>query len=210
MKVLAVCTGQSAKSNSKSGVTGYFKSPQPGPVAVTTSGLAGDFIGDFANHGGVDQAVYIFGEPDRMWWQDRLGHDCMPGFFGENLLISDIRSAALAIGDILKIGDTMLQVTSPRIPCVTYANVMKSKSALKDFYDAGRPGAYARVLVAGTLNKNEQVDLIPYQGERITIAENMTAYRANFPNLSFFERALTAPAHYKLHIEARARLGLKG
>ena len=210
MKVLAICVGQSVASDAKSGVTGYFKKPQSGAVEVTADGLVGDFIGDLDHHGGVDQAVYIFGDADRVWWQDKLRRDCPAGFFGENLLISDVQSADLCLGDIFQIGDVMLQITSPRIPCVTYASVIKDKSAMKDFYAAGRPGAYARVLTAGRIAADDEVALIPYVGERITIAENMAAYRANFPDTAFFDRALTVPAHYKTHNEARARLGLKG
>jgi len=209
-KLRAVCTGQAEASNAKSGVTGYFKTPQTCAVDVTTKGISGDFIGDLDHHGGVDQAVYVFGEDDRLWWEYKLGYPCPAGFFGENLLISDLSSADLCLGDIFQIGRVMLQVTSPRIPCATYAAVMKTKTALKDFYAAGRPGAYARVLQAGQITRNDDVTLIPYVGERITIPENMAAYRANFPDDAFFERALTVPAHYKLHIEARARLGLKG
>jgi len=210
MKILAICVGQPAPFAAKSGVTGYFKQPQDGPVAVTADGVAGDFIGDLDHHGGVDQAVYLFGENDRLWWQDKLARECPVGFFGENLLIDGLSSADLCIGDIIQVGQVMLQVTSPRIPCATYAAVIKDKSALKDFYAADRPGAYARVLQDGDITAGDTATLIPYQGERISIVENMAAYCTNFPDLSFFERALTVPAHFKLHIEAKARLGLGG
>ena len=209
-KVLAVCTGKAAPSDAKSGVTGYFKTSQSGPVPVTEDGMFGDFIGDLDHHGGVDQAVYIFGDDDRIWWEQKLGYTCPAGFFGENLLIGNLSCVDLCLGDILQCGNTMLQITSPRIPCATYASVMKTKTALKDFYAAGRPGAYARVLQTGQIAQDDDVTYIPFVGERITVPENMAAYHANFPDDHFFERALTVPAHFKLHIEARARLGLKG
>ena len=208
MKILAVCIGQSEPSEAKSGITGYFKKPVAQPVAVTRMGVSGDFIADLDNHGGVEQAVYIFGDLDRQDWSVRLDRPCPPGFFGENLLIGDLRSADLCLGDILVIGDVQIQITSPRIPCATYASVIKMKSALKDFYDAEMPGAYARVLAEGQLDAGADVQLIPWQGERISVIENMAAYRRNFPDPTFLERALTVPAHQELHVEAKKRLAL--
>jgi hypothetical protein len=51
------------------------------------------------------------------------------------------------------------------------------------------------------------VQLHPFAGDRITIIENMRAYRGNFRDTAFLERALTVPAHYKLHALAKQRLG---
>lgn len=107
---------------------------------------------------------------------------------------------------MLTIGDVMLQITSPRIPCATYASVTGGKAALKDFYAAERPGAYARVLQTGDLCAGQPVTLTPYDGDRISIIDNMRAYRTNFADPAFLTRALGVPAHYKLHAEARARL----
>ncbi len=208
MKILAVCTGRAQPSDAKSGRTGYFKIPQSGQVEITESGLASDFIGDLEHHGGVDQAVYLFGETDRTDWENRLNRSCPPGFFGENLLISDLKSTDLCLGDILTVGTTQLQITSPRIPCATYASVIGEKTALKDFYDAQMPGAYARVLTGGHVKAGDPVAIVPWAGTRISVVENMAAYHRNFPDLSFLERALTVPAHYKLHIEAKKRLSL--
>lgn len=208
MRVLAVCTGRPTPSKAKSGETGYFKAPQDGPVKFGSGGLDGDFIGDLEHHGGVDQAVYIFGDLDRVAWSERLNRPCPAGFFGENLLISDLQSADLCLGDILVIDETQIQITSPRIPCATYASVIGEKTALKDFYQAQMPGAYARVLTEGSVSSGDQVTYNPWSGTRISVVENMAAYRNNFPDPKFLERALTVPAHYKLHLEARKRLSL--
>ena len=56
---------------------------------------------DTKNHGGPDQAVYVYGGADYAWWSAELEQELAPGTFGENLTISDLESAPLAIGDRL-------------------------------------------------------------------------------------------------------------
>lgn len=206
MKLLNVMIGKPEQTPAKAGMTGHFKKPADGPIHVGSSGLEGDTICDLENHGGVDQAVYIFGEPDRLWWSQELGHDLRPGYFGENLLISDIESAILACGDIFQIGDVTLEITSPRIPCAIYAAHVGSGKAIKQFYAAERPGAYARVLQTGDVIADMDVKYEAYIGDRLTIAENMRAYLQKYTDTDFLRRALQVPAHYKLRALANERL----
>ncbi|MEL6837692.1 MAG: MOSC domain-containing protein [Pseudomonadota bacterium] len=207
MEILSIQIGKPEKTPAKTGLTGHFKKPVEGPVAVGLMGLAGDAICDLDNHGGVDQAVYMFGQPDLDWWAKELNRDIPPGFFGENLVISDLVTASLAIGDILTLGDVVLQITSPRIPCATYAAHIGDGRAIKQFYAAERPGAYARVLKEGHVSKGMPVTLQPYDGDRITVVENMRAYRMKFKDEAFLRRTLHVPAHHKLHALAKERLG---
>ncbi len=110
--MLAACIGTAQPIAAKSGTTGNFKVPQAGSVTVGLNRLAGDTIVDHTHHGGPEQAAYIFGETDRVWWADHLDHALPAGFFGENLLIDGLASADLALGDTLVIGDVTLQITS--------------------------------------------------------------------------------------------------
>ena len=208
MEILSIQTGKAEKTSAKAGLTGHFKKPIAGKAFVGTSGLLGDTICDLENHGGVDQAVYLFGEPDLLWWGAELDRDIQSGFFGENLVISDLETSKLVIGDILRMGDVILQITSPRTPCATYAAHIGNGRAIKQIYAAERPGAYARVLKEGHVTKGVPVVVNPYEGEQITIVENMRAYLERFDDPEFLERALAVPAHYKLHALAQERLGL--
>ena len=124
-----------------SGQTGIYKLPVAGPVQVTADGLADDAIVDTRNHGGPDQAVYVYGGADYAWWAAELGRELAPGTFGENLTISDLESAPLAIGDRLHIGGVILEVTAPRIPCWKLAQRMGDPGFVKRFRAAERPGA---------------------------------------------------------------------
>ncbi len=127
MRLLSVNVGgaEPIENAGKSGETGIYKRPANGPVEVTKAGVAGDNICDTENHGGADQAVYVFGAPDYGWWSEELGYGLSPGTFGENLTISGLKSAELLIGDRLEVDAVVLEVTAPRIPCATLAARMK-------------------------------------------------------------------------------------
>ena len=138
---------------------------------MTKLGLPGDAIVDTENHGGVDQALYLYTTPDYEWWSAELGRELKPGTFGENLTVSEIESAKLSIGDRLHIGEVILEVTSPRIPCVTLAARMEDPTFVKRFRHAERPGLYCRVIQEGTIQAGETVIYEPYTQPTILAIE---------------------------------------
>ena len=178
MQLLSVNVGQvqPIRHGKPSGKAGIFKLPQTEPVNITPLGLEGDAIVDTENHGGLDQAVYIFTLPDYEWWSNHIGRPLPPGIFGENLTISDLASATLCIGDRLQVGHVLLEVTSPRVPCVTIAARMEDPQFVKKFRHAEKPGVYCRVIETGAVIVNDPVTLIPYQGIRVTALEFFRAF----------------------------------
>lgn len=151
--------------------SGIVKLPALGPVQVGALGLAGDAIIHKNVHGGLEQAVYIYGQPDYDFWAAELGRPLEPGLFGENLTLSDFESATALVGDRLQIGDVLLEITSPRIPCNTFATRMGDPKFVKTFLRAGRPGAYARVLAEGTLTAGQSVAYSRFAGEPVTLRD---------------------------------------
>ncbi len=183
----------------KGGKTGIFKRPVWGPLEVLSGGLAGDTISDTENHGGPDQAVYLFGSPDYEWWSETLGRELPPGTFGENLTVSGLESAAVCVGDRLEIGSAVLEVTAPRIPCLTLAVRMEDPAFLKRFRRAERPGVYCRVVREGEVRAGDPVDYAPYAGERVPVLEVFRAFFDGNPGEDVLRRQLSVP------IAARAR-----
>lgn len=206
MNLLAVCTGKATAIAGKSGMTGHFKTPQTGSVGIDIYGLDGDTIVDTDNHGGREQAVYIFTEADRIWWENELGHPTPAGYFGENLLIGGLSSADLALGDIIDVGDVTLQITAPRIPCVTFNNRIGDPQGIRKFLNSGRPGAYARVRKQGQVAASDPVTLTPWNGTRITISEQLDRYANSTMDNAYLRRILTVPAHEELHQLAKDRI----
>ena len=183
-----------------SGRTGIFKMPVDGPVALTTLGLKGDVIIDTENHGGPDQAIYLFTLPDYRWWSAHIGRDLAPGTFGENLTLSGLDSAALAVGDRLRIGPTLLEVTCPRIPCVTLAARMGDPAFVKTFRRAERPGVYCRVIETGELRPGAPAELVPYQGTQVSMLEFFRMYYQKRPSLARLRRLLDTPIPLKARV----------
>lgn len=166
----------------KVGVTGIDKRPVDGTVQVRDpgpkptglgSGVVGDHIGDRANHGGSDQALYSFAREDLDEWERRLGRPLANGFFGENLTTRGLDVNGALEGERWQIGRTVvLEVTYPRIPCVTFRGWMDEKGWLKTFTEVARPGAYLRVVVPGSIRGGDELLVVhrPDHGRTITEA----------------------------------------
>ncbi len=192
---------QNGKVLEKSGI---YKLPVDGPARVTINGFVGDIICDLENHGGVDQAVYVYGGADYDWWSQMLGATLVPGTFGENLTISMLESGPASIGDRLHIGEVILEVTAPRIPCATLAARMNDPFFVKKFRDAERPGFYCRVIQEGFLRTGIPVTHEPYQGERITILEMFRDWYKPDRSEAAIRRYLNAPVAIRARIRYEA------
>ena len=208
MQLLSVNIGLAEAFKIKSGQSGINKRPVSGPVFIGPLGVAGDAIVDLVNHGGRDQAVYLFTRPDLDWWSQAVGRDLPAGTFGENLLLSSGESAAMRAGDRLMIGQVVLEVTSPRIPCQTLNVRMNDKGFGKRWLAANRSGFYARVLQTGTVEAGDMVTLARFIGAAVTMGEILAGYPFARPGADFVARALAAPIHTKLRADLRAKSGL--
>lgn len=186
--------------------TGIFKIPSPAPVQVTARGLAGDAICDRRHHGGKDQAVYLYGEPDYAWWSALLGQPVAPGTFGENLTLTGLESAACSIGDRFQIGDVLLEVTAPRIPCATLARRMGDPEFVGKFRDAERPGLYCRVLQEGAVQAGDPVAFVPCSSETVGVLEIFRDFYAPDKSEAAIQRILAAPIAHRLRFRKQRQL----
>ncbi|WP_328784334.1 MOSC domain-containing protein [Streptomyces canus] len=171
--------------------TGIDKRSVLSAVAVTRNGLHDDEQADLLHHGGHDQAVYAYAAEDHDWWAAQLGCLRHDGAFGENLTTVGFDVNAAVIGECWRIGDTLLQVTSPRIPCRMFAGWMGEDHWMKRFAHAARPGAYLRVVEEGSISANDGIHLVDRPAESLTLAEAINAYYGDWELLP---RLLAAPA----------------
>lgn len=204
-KLLSINLGTARHIAGYTPLTGIVK--EPGASAeIERLGLVDDAICDRKHHGGADQAVYVYFTDDYQFWADALGQRIEPGRFGENLTISGIEGRAVAVGDRFSIGPVLLEVTSHRTPCMTFAARMGDKGFVRRFHRAGRPGAYCRVLAPGRVEAGMAVVVAPYDGERITVSELIALDGVRELDPGFLRRALTAPIHYKMRAEYEDKL----
>jgi MOSC domain-containing protein YiiM len=179
--------------------TGIYKTTVQNSVYIGTLGLQNDSVCDTQNHGGPDQAVYVYGTADYAWWSAQLGRELVPGTFGENLTVSDLESGVFVIGDRLQIGAVLLEVTAPRIPCSVFATRMGEHNWINRFRDAGRPGLYCRVMIPGRLQAGDAVSITRYDRPTVTIPELFGLYYEKTIDVETLRRLLAAP------IDIRAR-----
>ncbi|MBW1596980.1 MOSC domain-containing protein [Streptomyces sp. JJ38] len=198
MRVLSVNLGSLLTSDHTSapgGLTGIGKVPVPGPVRVAApgprgtggSGLAGDAIGDLRHHGGDDQAVYAFAREDLDAWGRELGRELPSGAFGENLTTSGYDLNEALVGERWRIGDgALLEVSSVRVPCRTFAGHLDERGWVRRFTQAGRPGPYLRVIEEGEVRAGDTLDVVHRPDHKVTVSfmfRAMTTEQALLPEL---------------------------
>jgi MOSC domain-containing protein YiiM len=203
-------TRPGTRANRKPVRTGIDKRPVDRPVHVGRLGLAGDTICDTRNHGGPDQAVYAYASEDTEWWQRELAGELSlelgPGSLGENLTLRGVEVTNSVIGERWRIGGAVLQVAVPRLPCSTFASYWNVDRLVKRFTEAGRNGAYLRVLTEGELAAGDEVSVLDRPGHGLTLLETL---RALTGDRSLAAKLLTAPElPADVHGLARRWLGI--
>jgi MOSC domain-containing protein YiiM len=196
--VLAVCrVHQLLPDTGSVGVTAIDKRPVEGPVKVHKLGVHGDVQANRAHHGGEDQALYAYSQADADYWAAELLRDFPPGSFGENLRVAGIDATRSVIGERWKIGlDVEVEVTSPRTPCATFQRRMGEPAFVKRFTEAGRVGAYLRVVRTGTIRAGDHIHRLYVPKHGITVGQWFSA-----PDLESMEALRDAEADGEIRLQ---------
>lgn len=171
-------------------LTGIFKKPVAGPVAVRGVNLEGDDQADRDNHGGPDRAVYAYATEDLAWWETELGRVVSPGTMGENLTTSQIDVTNASIGERWRVGSVVFEVAAPRVPCFKLGIRMGDPRFPLRFARAGRPGAYLRIVQVGEVAAGDSIEVIHRPDHEVTVG---LVARAFHDDHSLAPRLLDAP-----------------
>lgn len=166
----------------------------PGPMhGGLGSGLVGDTIGNQKLHGGDDQAVYAYAREDLDAWETQLQSTLTNGMFGENLTTSGIDVTGARIGERWRVGSdgVLLEVSAPRTPCRTFAAFLHLNQWIKTFTQAGKPGAYLRVISPGTVRAGDAITIDHRPDHDVTIG---LVFRARMAEPELLPRLLMADA----------------
>ncbi|MET7713463.1 MOSC domain-containing protein [Streptomyces sp. NPDC005407] len=201
MKLLTVNVGRPKTveyTDAPGGATGIDKGPadgavrvmDPGPKGEGASGLAGDAVCDLRHHGGTDQAVYAFAREDLDFWERELGRPLTNGAFGENLTTSGLDVSGARIGERWRIGgELVLEVTSGRVPCRTFASWLGEKGWVKRFTQQGAPGAYLRVIEPGEIRAGDAIEIVHRPDHEVTVD---LSFRADTTERTLLPQVLAA------------------
>jgi len=157
--------------------TGIFKQPVSGRVDIKQFNIVGDQQVDLKNHGGEHKAVYGFASDHYPFWRDKLALDELTyGRFGENLTIDGLDEKRLCIGDQIQVGQTLLEITQPRVPCFKLGMAFELDAMPRLFVEHAATGIYFRVIEPGSVAAGDTVTCITAHPEKITVQALFRAY----------------------------------
>jgi len=135
--------------------TSIVRAAADGPVHFCPGGPEGN---ETAVH---TEEVFAFFAEHYDHWATRLGVDRAAWgacHWGENLMLSGLPDEqALHVGDRLRVGEALLEVTSPRIPCFKLSwRLGQPESFQRALIESGRMGCYLRVITPGRIGAGDE------------------------------------------------------
>ena len=194
MKVVSLNVGvpRTVRYMDRDITTGIFKSPVRGPLLLRRLNLDGDHQADLENHGGRNKAVYAYPSEHYEFWRREFPDMELPwSMFGENLTTEGLREEDACIGDHFRIGEAVVKVTQPRIPCYKLGIRFGRPDIVKRFLASRRSGIYFAVVEEGLVNTGDAIERVGESEHRISIADVNRAYVNARDNLPLTRRIVT-------------------
>ncbi len=142
---------------------GVPKLPVPA-AAIGPLGLDGDSHAHPQIHGGPERAVLII-TLEGIQELIEHGYPLSPGALGENLTIRGIDRREFRVGQQVRAGSALLEITHPRGPCAAldvYGDALRSEIKAKEPASPawGLSGFYARVLAPGIVRPDDIIEIV--------------------------------------------------
>ena len=164
MALADLLVGQVAPLGDRGLLSGIDKYPVDRRLWLSREGLEGDAQVDLKIHGGVEKAVHHYPrEHDDAWRGELGGLDMLsrPGAFGENFSTRGLDESTVAIGDVFRVGDAIVEVSQGRQPC----HKLNARFGVADMalrvQKTGRTGWYYRVRQEGFVARGDSLDRPP-------------------------------------------------
>jgi MOSC domain-containing protein YiiM len=152
--------------------SGIAKHAVASRVRLGREGLTADEHGDPQHHGGPDKALHHYPFEHYAYWRETIDAPqllAQPGAFGENLSASGLTEAHVAIGDVFRMGEALVEVSQGRQPCFR----LNLRFAVPDMayrvQTCGRTGWYYRVIEEGFVAAGDDLVLIDRPSPEWTI-----------------------------------------
>jgi MOSC domain-containing protein YiiM len=209
VEVISINVGRPATltSGERSVLTSIVKSPVSGRVHAGRFNIQGDQQADLRVHGGIHKAVYAYPSEHYGYWRELLREESMPwGMFGENLTTAGVVESDIHIGDRLRIGNAVFEITQPRMPCFKLALRFRRAEMVKLFWASGRSGFYLSVVEEGDLEAGNAVERVQTGRHAISVAEIVRLYRDSDTPRERLKLALETPLAGSWKTKLRERL----
>ena len=211
MKIISVNVGlpREVVWHGTSVSTGIFKDPVDGAVMIRRLNLDGDRQADLTVHGGAEKAVYGYPAEHYEYWRRELPEEEFGwGKFGENLTTTGLFEDKLCIGDRLRAGSAVLEVTQPRLPCYKLALKFDRDDMIKRFLRSRRSGFYFSVAEEGEVGASSEIEIVSRDPNRVTVSDISQLFFNKETDQELLQRALQVralPQAWKDDLALRAR-----
>jgi len=189
--------------------TSIFKEPVAGVVAARELNLAGDQQADLTVHGGSEKAVYAYPAEHYEYWRKQLSDVSLSwGAFGENLTTAGLWEDTLCIGDILRVGSAVLQITQPRMPCYKLQLRFNRDDIIRRFLVSGRSGFYFSVIDPGDVDAGSKVEVLDRDPHGVTVTDIVSLYLGHRRDPELLRRAMNVTSlseNWKTQLLLRAQ-----
>ena len=174
------------------------KTAAPGRREIGENGFVDDAQADLEHHGGRDKAIHHYAADHYPAWisEGEIPGETAPAAFGENISTRGMTEETLCVGDILRLGSAVVQISQGRQPCWKVSEHTENPRMAHLFQKTGRTGWYYRVLETGAAKVGDEVRLIErrrpkWSVKRVTaarltrrVSEDDAALLADLPELA--------------------------
>lgn len=130
-------------------------------LTLSHTGFDRDRQADLRVHGGADKAIHHYPADHYENWQEELNRpDLVPGSFGENISTKGLVESNVCIGDVFRLGETLVQVSQGRQPCWKLNAHTGEERMAYHFQKTTRTGWYYRVLETGEAQVGDEMHLV--------------------------------------------------
>jgi len=213
LRILSLNVGRprTVRDGNRDVTTAIFKAPVHGPLMLRRFNLDGDQQADLTVHGGRAKALYAYPSEHYEHWRRELPDTDLPwSMFGENLTTEGLREDEACIGDRFRIGDALVAVSQPRMPCYKLGIRFGRPDIVKRFLASGRSGIYFSVVEEGLVNSGDSITCVDRDAHRISIADVNRAYvnpHAELPLVRrLVEHEILPPGVHRHFVEALERI----
>lgn len=164
--IVALLTGRARAINAPGApevLSGIGKQARQGALWLGLNGLEGDEQGDRVYHGGPEKALHHYAAEHYRYWRERYPDSAVPyvaGAFGENVSTLGMSEREVHVGDVFRVGDTLVQVSQGRQPCFRVNLRLGRPDAALALQASGHTGWYYRVLREGWLAAGDVFELV--------------------------------------------------
>ncbi len=193
--------------------TALTKAALTGPVLLTADGIPGDEHVHVKAHGGEAKAIHQYPREHYPLWiaeHPEATARFHPGAFGENFSTTGLTEATACVGDVVRVGGAVLELTQPREPCGILTRQFGVANFSRQVQATRRCGWYWRVLEAGEARAGDDFVLLARPEPQWTVAAFLDVWWRDVLNREKLEamlRITALPEKWRQKVEKRLETG---